>query len=262
MKSVKIRRVAFGVAYCGVSYAGFQLQPNLETVEKHLLFALEKISGEKLQIHCAGRTDTGVHALCQVIHIDTTILRDSEAWIKGVNAFLPADIQVHWVKYVDDGFHARFSAKSRSYIYYLCDQDRHLFEQPYIWYTKSLNVDAMHQASQILLGEHDFRAFQSKICQSSVSYRNMMNISVRRENGVVRVDLTANAFLHRMVRKIVASLVAIGDGRVTQQSFKAAFEAGDRSKVPGQAPAKALFLSNVCYGEDIEVLCLEEFLGR
>ncbi len=262
MKSSKVRRIAFGVAYCGANYSGFQLQPDLETVEKNLLIALEQIAGEKLQIHCAGRTDKGVHALCQVIHIETTASRDMDVWVKGANAFLPEDIQVLWANVMDDNFHARFSAKSRSYIYYLSDQSRHLFQQPYVWYTNSLNVEEMHNAAQILVGEHDFRAFQSKICQSSVSFRNMKAISVRREGELIRVDLTANAFLHRMVRKIVASLVAVGSGRMSQQALRAAFVAGDRSKIPGQAPAKALFLSGVCYGEEIDVLCLQEFLGR
>ncbi|MDC3180858.1 tRNA pseudouridine(38-40) synthase TruA [Gammaproteobacteria bacterium] len=261
MKSANKIRISMGVAYLGVRYSGFQFQPDLETVEGKLLLALEKIAGESLKIHCAGRTDKGVHALCQVIHIDTAVHREMDAWVKGANALLPNDIQLLWAKPVPQSFHARCGAKSRSYVYYLSDQKQHIFEHPYVWQVKPLNVELMHDVAQMLLGEHDFRAFQSKICQSSVSYRNMMQMSVKRQGRHIRVDLKANAFLHRMVRKIVASLVAVGQGRLSKSKLLEAFKAGNRAVIPGQAPARALFLSDVCYGEDILVEGLEGFLG-
>jgi tRNA pseudouridine38-40 synthase len=253
--------VVLGVAYRGDQYCGFQYQPELETVEKYLRIALEKIACERLVIHCAGRTDKGVHALSQVIHIQTSTRRELDVWVKGANASLPDDIEVLWAQFADENFHARFSAKSRSYIYYLSDQVVHMFERPYVWQVKSLNVEQMNEVAAALTGERNFRAFQSKICQSKSSFRNITNLNIYRENRLVKVDITANAFLHHMVRKMVASFVAVGQGRMSVHDLMKAVESGDRSMIPGQAPAKALFLSDVCYGDLIVVDGLKPFIG-
>lgn len=253
-------KIALGVAYQGKRYKGFQYQPGLETVELHLQSALSRIAGEPVILGVAGRTDTGVHALAQVIHIETSTVREPDVWVKGGNAFLPEDIQILWAKPVPEDFHARFSAKSRSYVYYLSDQTPHLFQSPYVWYVKSVDVDRMNAVAQKLLGERSFRAFQSKWCQSPTPNRNMMHLSVSRHKTYIRVDITANAFLHRMVRKIVAALVAVGQNRMDETQLLAAFEAGDRGAMPGQAPAKALFLSDVSYGDALAVHALNDFI--
>ena len=166
---------------------------------------------------CAGRTDSGVHATGQVVHFSTNTYRSDIVWTRGVNANLPQDIAVRWIKHVPDIFHARFSAISRCYRYiiYNCHLRPASFRQgiKQCHYYHYLDEKRMHQAAQYLVGEHDFTTFQATHCQSATPWRHLTNIRVTRYSHYVLIDIKANAFLYNMVRNIVGSLTEVGNGR-------------------------------------------------
>ncbi|UTC24776.1 tRNA pseudouridine(38-40) synthase TruA [Candidatus Comchoanobacter bicostacola] len=258
----QLKRLVLGLAYNGARYHGFQAQTGYDTVEGCLRHAINQLNKQSTTLVCAGRTDAGVHALAQVVHFDEQVSRPLSTWYRALNVHLPSDIQVLWVKEATKDFHARFSAKSRSYIYYLNDQGPHLFSDQYAWRVEQVDIDAMQAAATVLIGEHDFSVFQSRFCQSSTPYRNMMELSVDRKGPLVMISLTANAFLHHMVRKIVATLVAVGQGRLSYSEFLELFVTKNRARLPGQAPSKGLFLSNVDYADDVTDAFLAEFLKK
>lgn len=242
-------RISLGISYDGSQFHGWQRQPMLRTVQQELETALTKIADSEISITCAGRTDMGVHAVGQVIHFDTSVVRNELAWHRGVNCYLPADIAVQWVKAVPDDFHARFSALARTYCYYIYNHTtRPVFERYHsTWIPQPLDEVAMQQAGQYLLGEHDFSAFRASECQSSTPMRNVHKVAVQRNNHWLTVEITANAFLHHMVRNIVGTLVVIGKGKQPIEWAKQLLTAKDRTLAPATAPAQGLFLTRVDY---------------
>jgi tRNA pseudouridine38-40 synthase len=242
-------RIALGIEYDGSGFCGWQSQPDGRTVQDVLQLALSQIAGESVSIIAAGRTDTGVHALEQVIHFDTQAARPLTAWVRGVNSHLPASVAVLWAQVVDEEFHARFSAQARSYRYYLfCRPVRSALQHGKVgWYHQPLDVNLMQQAAQYLLGEHDFSAFRAAGCQAKSPRKNISQLSIRQEGELICFELTANAFLHHMVRNIVGCLVYVGNGKHTPEWMQQVLQGRDRSKAAPTFAPDGLYLCSVTY---------------
>jgi tRNA pseudouridine38-40 synthase len=248
-------RVALGVEYDGSSYSGWQSQPDGRTVQDVLQLALGRISGERITVIAAGRTDTGVHALEQVIHFDTCAIRPLTAWVRGVNALLPASVSVLWAREVNDEFHARYSALARSYSYYLyCRPVRSAVQYGKVgWYHQVLDADMMREAAIYLLGEHDFSAFRASECQAKSPVKTLTTLSIQQNGDMIAFDLTANAFLHHMVRNIVGCLVYVGKGKYPPQWIKEVLSSRERSKAAPTFAPDGLYLRRVTYDEKWEL---------
>lgn len=208
-------RIALGVEYDGRLYCGWQSQPNGMTVQDTLQQALSQIAAMPVSVIAAGRTDTGVHALEQVIHFETEAERPLSAWVRGVNALLPDSIAVRWAHPVSDEFHARFSAQGRSYRYLLINRPVRsaIHAGKAGWFHLPLNIALMREAAQYLLGEHDFSAFRAAECQAKSPVKYLNKIDIYQDGEMLVFDLAANAFLHHMVRNLVGSLVYVGKGK-------------------------------------------------
>jgi len=208
-------RIALGLAYDGGPWQGWQTQPHGQTVQDTLEAALARFVGQPVATVCAGRTDTGVHAALQVVHLDAPVDRREESWVRGVNAHLPPSIAVRWARHIADDFHARFSARSRSYVYLLRNEPVRspLWAGRAGWCFQPLDVPAMQQAARCLVGEHDFSSFRSSQCQAAQPVRTLQRLDLARHGELIVFRLQANAFLHHMVRNIVGSLVYVGQGR-------------------------------------------------
>lgn len=208
-------RLALGVAYRGSAYCGWQRQARDDTVQARVEAALSQFADVPMTVTCAGRTDTGVHAINQVIHLDAPVVRDDASWVRGSNRYLPPDIALQWCQRVDDDFHARFGAIGRRYTYVLLESAvRPALEAGRVgWSFRPLDGQALRQAAQALIGEHDFSAFRSSQCQAASPVKQMRAIEIGRRGAYWRIDFHASAFLHHMVRNIVGCLVAIGSGK-------------------------------------------------
>lgn len=210
-----IKRVAIGLEYRGTDWLGWQSQPCKKTIQDALEAAISKIAEQPVSVICAGRTDTGVHALHQVAHFDTSAQRPLSAWVRGVNSHLPSSIAVLWAQEVSDEFHARFSARGRRYQYKLINRPQRLGLESgkFGWYHRPLNLESMQAAAEKLLGEHDFSAFRAAHCQAKSPVKTMGLAKVVQDGSCFTFDFAASAFLHHMIRNLVGTLVHIGAGR-------------------------------------------------
>jgi tRNA pseudouridine38-40 synthase len=242
-------RIALGIEYDGTDFHGWQRQRNCRTVQGCLEEALSRVADQALATVCAGRTDTGVHAIEQVIHFDTTAVRDDDAWIHGGNANLPADIRIQWGREVDDTFHARYSARRRHYRYVILNrpcpsaQLRHRA----CWVYAALDEARMREAAGHLLGEHDFTSFRAVACQAKHPVRTIYTLDVNRRGDFIYIDVEANAFLHHMVRCIAGVLLATGRGEASPAWVKQVLEARDRAAGGITAHAAGLYLVAIRY---------------
>ena len=246
-------RIALGLSYDGRPWQGWQTQPNRQTVQDQLEAGLEQFLGHSVATVCAGRTDTGVHAVGQVVHLDTDEVRTPNAWVRGLNSLLPSSIAIQWACEVGSQFHARFSATARSYTYVILNAPvRHpLWAERAGWCFRPLDHQLMQQAASLLVGEHDFSSFRSSQCQAATPVRTMHQIAVKRQGHLVSVHLTANAFLHHMVRNIVGELVLLGSGKTDLTHFESVFKARDRTvAAPTYAPG-GLYLTGVQYPKEL-----------
>ena len=242
-----MQRYAIGVEYDGSGFRGWQRlskagQPDPDTVQGVLEAALSSVADAPVATVCAGRTDAGVHAHCQVVHFDSDAARDPRAWTLGATTHLPPSVAVVWCRPVDDAFSARFSAVARRYRYRILNRQVRpaLGRQWLSWVWSPLDAAAMHRAAQALLGEHDFDAFRSAECEASHARRELQHVSVSREGDMVTVEVQANAFLHHMVRNIVGSLREVGRG-ARPEAWMAELLAGrDRTRAGPTAPAAGL----------------------
>lgn len=260
-------RIALVVEYDGSQYHGWQAQPGLHTIQLALEQALSKVADENISIVCAGRTDTAVHATNQVIHFDSEKERSIRAWYHGANSFLPKDICVKWGKEMPQEFHARYSAQSRRYRYVIYNGSIRpaLLRSNMTWQYRQLDHRLMHQAAQSLLGERDFTSFRSVECQSKTPMRTIHTIQVTRVSDLILIDITANAFLHHMVRNIAGVLMAVGSGKQAVEWVFDVLESKDRRKGAETAPPYGLYLVQVNYPEQFGVLNLNPgplFLGE
>lgn len=208
-------RLALGVSYRGSAYHGWQSQPDGRTVQDVLERALSQFADVPVTTLCAGRTDTGVHGLNQVVHLDAPVERDPFSWVRGTNRYLPPDVAVQWCQPVGLDFHARNSATGRHYAYILLESPvRPAIEAGAVgWTFRALDGEAMRAAAGHLLGEHDFTSFRSSECQAASPVKQMRRIGITRHGAYWRFEFEASAFLHHMVRNLMGCLVAVGCGR-------------------------------------------------
>jgi tRNA pseudouridine38-40 synthase len=243
-------RIALGVEYDGTHFHGFQIQPDgLRTVQLELEKAVSLVANEPVKIVCAGRTDSGVHAIEQVVHFDTNAIRDERAWLFGTNTYVPKDISISWVKFVPDDFHARFSAVSRTYRYIIINRPTPLAVQRNYasWCRYPLDIERMQQAAYYLVGEHDFSSFRAAECQAKTAIRTIKKIEIKKEQQQVAIEITANAFLHHMVRNIAGTLMAVGAGKKPPEWVDALLKLKDRTQGDTMASASGLYLLKIEY---------------
>ena len=243
-------RIALGVEYDGSQFCGWQAQKeDLPTVQEALEAALSTVANEPVKVICAGRTDTGVHGVGQVVHFDTEAERSARSWILGSNANLPKTISVQWAQSVSEDFHARFSAQQRRYRYVIVNR----FSRPSFtwgrvtWEHRPLDEGRMQQAATHLIGEHDFSSYRAVACQAHSPVRTVSQLNVQRKDELVIIDIEANAFLHHMVRNIAGVLMAIGTGEQAVDWSREVLEARDRTLGGVTAPPHGLYFMRVDY---------------
>jgi len=257
--------LACGIEYDGTDYHGFQRQPGTHgpTVQAALEGAIARISGVMSVVHGAGRTDAGVHASGQVVNFHTNSHLVPQVWVRAMNAVLPADIAVRWVKEVPEGFHARFSASSRSYRYTIWNdvaptalQARYSYYRP-----QALAVDLMHEACQVLLGRKDFGAFGHSPEEHNPRkpgphscIRTMLAAGCIHRGALIYCDFTADAFLTGMVRRIVGTLLLVGQNRLSLDEFATILQHADKTHPGSAAPSHGLCLVQVNYAEEFGVM--------
>lgn len=254
--------MVLGVRYDGAPFCGWQIQPDVPNVQATLEAALHAFVGTPVKTVCAGRTDTGVHATCQVVSFDSPVVRHEANWVRGLNTLLPRSVSVRWAKALDTPFHARFDARARVYEYWLyTDPVRNPFYEGRLgWVFRPLDVDTMREAAQVLLGEHDFSSFRASQCQAASPVRTIYQIDMVREDTRLGIRFIANAFLHHMVRNIVGSLVYVGMGRWTPAHMAKVLDAKCRDcAAPTFSPA-GLYFTGVYYpGVSLPSLSLGPF---
>lgn len=242
-------RLALGIEYDGAQHFGWQRQRDVPSVQAHLEKALSAVADSPISVQCAGRTDAGVHATGQVVHFDCDQERPVRAWTLGVNANLPDAIAVKWCQPVSNEFHARFSAIGRRYRYVIYNRRLRpaILHDGVTHIYKPLNVKLMHKAAQSLVGEHDFSAFRAALCQSKTPFRSVYKVDVFQQGHYIVVDISANAFLHHMVRNIVGSLVEIGCEQQSVEWIAQLIIGRDRTKAAATAKPNGLYLVSVDY---------------
>lgn len=242
-------RVALGLSYNGSGFCGWQSQPDKCGVQDVLELAIAAVAQHAVRVHAAGRTDTGVHALSQVVHFDTQANRPLSAWVRGVNAHLPPTVRVEWAHEVDETFHARFSAFSRSYQYLLYNAPvaSALMADKAGWFHLPLDVCAMQQAMGYLLGEHDFSAFRASECQAKSPVRVMTQAELHAAGRYFIFSFSANAFLQHQVRNMLGALIYIGKGAHPPSYIQALLQQRDRTLSPPTFSPNGLYLTGVGY---------------
>lgn len=244
-------KIALGLEYDGSQFCGWQSQAGGCGVQDALESGLAQMAQHQVRVHAAGRTDAGVHALTQVVHFETTAMRPQNAWVRGVNAFLPAGVRVLWAQEVDAEFHARFSAERRSYQYLLqVSPVAPAVQHGKVgWYHRPLDLEAMRQAASLLLGEHDFSAFRAAECQAKSPVKILYQAEISQRGNLILFEFSANAFLHHMVRNLVGSLVYVGKGEHAPDWMSELLLHKDRSQAAPTFMPDGLYLTGVSYGK-------------
>jgi tRNA pseudouridine38-40 synthase len=235
-------RIALGIEYDGTDFFGWQRLSHGPTVQGALEEALSFVADHPVEVICAGRTDAGVHARCQVVHFDSAAQRSERGWMLGTNSKLPSSVGVRWVRPVADDFHARYGARARRYRYTILNRAaRPALDARYVaWERHPLDADAMQRASAALIGENDFSAFRTVACQARTPFRNVHALRVARIDDRIEIEIEANAFLHHMVRNIVGSLLPIGRGERPVEWIAQLLAGRDRSVAGPTASASGL----------------------
>jgi tRNA pseudouridine38-40 synthase len=242
-------RIALGIEYAGDRFCGWQAQPTECGVQDALERAISAIAAERVRVVAAGRTDAGVHAVSQIAHFDSDAVRSPTAWTRGVNAHLPAAAAVLWAQPVATDFHARFAATARHYTYLLLARP----ERPALlggrvgWYHGALDLAAMRAGAELLKGTHDFSAFRAAECQAKSPVKSLAAIDIVARGSMYRFDLTADAFLHHMVRNIVGSLVYVGADRQSPAWIGELLAGRDRTRAAPTFAPDGLYLCGADY---------------
>ncbi|MBI2317680.1 MAG: tRNA pseudouridine(38-40) synthase TruA [Betaproteobacteria bacterium] len=245
-------KIAIGVGYDGAGFNGWQSQPAGNTIQDHLEHALGRIAGSPTRIVGAGRTDAGVHACAQVAHFETEAKRPASAWVRGANSALPDAIALQWALEVPQAFHARYSAIARTYRYVLYNHP----VRPALaagrcgWYHARLDLDPMRRAAALLVGEHDFSAFRSSQCQAKTPVRVVRRFEIAQRGPYLMFDISANAFLHHMVRNIIGCLLYVGNGKRAPEWAAELLASRDRTLAAPTMAASGLYLTGVSYGSE------------
>lgn len=244
-------RWALGIEYNGSTFSGWQSQVGVPTVQDALESALSAVTQHPVRVAVAGRTDAGVHALCQVAHFDSACERRPEAFVFGVNSQMHRDVSVLWAKPVPDDFHARFSALSRTYRYVILNRRA----RPGLWRGRvsfdyrPLDVARMQEAAAALIGRHDFTSFRASQCQAKSPVRTMQSLTVRRYGPLVTLSVEADGFLHHMVRNLAGVLAAIGAGERPIAWAQEVLDARNRAQGGFTATPDGLYFQAVRYPE-------------
>ena len=254
-------RIALSVEYDGSRFHGWQYQPRQRTVQGVLQAAVSQVANTPIEVFAAGRTDTGVHALSQVVHFDTDVFRAEHNWLMGLNSNLPDDVCVKWIKNVPDSFHARFSAVKRRYRYLILNRNSRsaLHHRRMWWYYKSLDENNMQLAANMLLGQHDFSAFRAQECQAKSPIKTLDKILVTRRDDCIAVDVEARSFLHHMVRNLLGVLVPVGEGKRPVNWVAEVLQSRDRNLAGVTAPAHGLYLTQVVYPQEYSLPAVSAF---
>ena len=244
-------RLAACIEYCGKNYCGWQRQAHSPSIQQEVERAISLVANESITIINAGRTDTGVHGIGQVIHFDTTSERTENEWRRGVNTNLPGDISLVWTHPVDHSFHARFNARRRSYRYIILNRK---VSPSYLhglvsWHHGPLDLFLMQRAARDLTGQHDFSAYRAAGCQSKEPVKQVYSLTLNQTGPWIWMDITANGFLHHMVRNIVGVLLRIGGRLESVHWAQQVLESGDRKMGGITAMADGLYFVSVEYDE-------------
>ena len=243
-------RIALGVEYNGRNFHGWQAQRgNTRTVQSAVETAVSRVANHSVSTVCAGRTDSGVHATSQVIHMDTHAKRAMHNWVQGANTNLPDDVNISWAHPVDDSFHARFSAISRHYCYQILNRPvrSSLWSGRATWIHRALCSERMHQAAQALVGTHDFSSYRAQACQAKSPTRTLHQISVTQQDDLISIRVHANAFLQHMVRNIAGVLIAIGQDDRPVSWAAEVLQCRDRTQGGVTAVPDGLYFARVEY---------------
>jgi tRNA pseudouridine38-40 synthase len=242
-------RIAAGVEYDGRRFHGWQSQRGERCVQDVVEAALARVADARVRLFCAGRTDAGVHALGQVVHFDTGVARPERAWVLGANTVLPNDVSLRWARPVPDNFHARFSATGRRYRYVILDRSARsaLLAGRVTWVHRPLDAARMAEAALALLGTHDFSSYRAIGCQAKQPVRTVTELTVQRRGALIEIAVSANAFLHHMVRNIAGVLIAIGRGDAPVEWAGEVLERRDRTAGGVTAMPDGLYLDRIEY---------------
>lgn len=237
------------VEYDGYSFSGWQRQSHVPSVQAEVERAISTVANHEVLIFCAGRTDAGVHALGQVIHFDSDAKRSLRSWQLGVNANLPATISIKKVVSVDDDFHARFSARQRSYRFVINNEPVRsaLLANRAVWEFSPLDEKLMAKAACYLVGMHDFTSYRAVACQANSPIREITRLQVIREGQLVIIDVSANAFLQHMVRNIAGVLISVGKKEHPPEWAREVLQHKDRACAAATAPPGGLYFMSVQY---------------
>ena len=253
---MEVDRYAAGVEYFGKNYNGWQIQKSTnETVQSKVEQALTKIADIKINTICAGRTDSGVNALSQVIHFDSQQKRTLKAWKDGANSILPDDIKLIWVKRVSNEFHARFSAVKRTYKYFILNDDSTsiFYKNKTTLVKDKINLENMKEASKFLIGEKDFSSFRSSGCQSKTPIREIFEINFTKKKKLISIEISANAFLLNMVRIIIGTLLDFGLNDKDPKKMKSIIESRDRNLSGKTLAASGLYFIGPEYPGEFKI---------
>ena len=261
-----MNKIALCVEYIGTNYCGWQRQSHCDSVQAQVEKALSSIAAHPVDVHCAGRTDTGVHSVGQIVHFETSVSRPNKAWVQGVNTQLPDDVRIRWAKEVEDDFHARFSAVARQYRYVIYNREVHsaVLNGRVTWEPYKLDESLMNAAAQSLIGENDFSSFRASACQASHAMREVQSIKVSRKGDFIFIDIQANAFLHHMVRNIAGTLIEVGKKHQPVSWVADLLLAKDRTLAAATAPASGLYFVNAIYPQELQIpqVALDEVLWQ
>lgn len=247
--SVAAQRYAACIEYCGFHYAGWQLQKNAPSVQAEVERAISEVADHNVRVVTAGRTDTGVHGIGQIVHFDTASQRSQENWLRGVNTSLPDDIALIWTHPVSDDFHARFGARQRWYRYVLLNRavSPSYLHGRVAWHRFPLSLEPMQRAACDLLGAHDFSAFRAAGCQSKNPVKDLRTLEVNQRGHWIWFDVVADGFLHHMVRNLVGVLCRIGQGEEPVSWARHVLASRDRRQGGVTFPPDGLYLVKVDY---------------
>lgn len=244
MKNIKLI-----LQYDGSCYHGFQIQPDVVTIQSVLQDALKKITGETIKVNGCSRTDAGVHAInyCAGFLTDSPIPADRFSLV--MNNYLPSDIRIISSSLENDDFHPRFSVRSKQYVYTIMNsKEINVFNRNYVWqYDNYLDVDLMNKAAEYIVGEQDFKSFMTSGPQLETTVRNVMSLDVHRYDDIIKIYIEADGFLYNMVRIITGTLLWVGEGKISPEDVKNIINKKDRSFAGPTAPPQGLALNKIYY---------------